>query len=103
MLIATAAALVTVAVYAFERDTRGAAARELANPCDAACAARHGRLSGAIQNEALRVLDRAACRFGSSREEFALALFDRRRAEAYERKHGVNPRDLGGLLSLLGG
>ena len=49
------------------------------------------------------MLDRAACRFGSSREEFALALFDPERAPQYERDHGVNPRDLGGLLSLLGG
>ena len=73
------------------------------NPCDERALPDTGGLTGAIQNEALRVLDRAACRFGSSREEFALALFDRERAAEYEREHGVDPRNLGGLLSLLGG
>ena len=103
VMIATAAALMTVAVYAFERDTRAPPPVELANPCAQRALPDTGGLSGAIQIEALRVLDRGACRFGSSREEFALALFDRERAEAYERKHGINPRDIGGLLSLIGG
>jgi hypothetical protein len=40
---------------------------------------------------------------GTSREEFALALFDPKRAKQFERDHGVNPRSANGLLSLLGG
>ena len=75
----------------------------LENPCEDRPLPEAGGFSGAIQTEALRVLDRGACRFGSSREEFALALFDRERAVEYEREHGVNPRDIGGLLSLIGG
>ena len=103
VLAATGVALVTVAVYAYERDNRAPPPVPLANPCEERTLPDTGGFSGAIQNEALRVLDRAACRFGSSREEFALALFDRGRAAEYEREHGVNPRNLGGLLSLLGG
>ena len=48
--------------------------------------------------EALVALDRAACRFGSSREELAIALADDAAAAAYEREHGVDPRSAGGLL-----
>jgi hypothetical protein len=55
-----------------------------------------------IQDQALAALDRAACRFGSSREELALALADREHARAYEREHGVDPRSVGGLLEALG-
>ena len=40
---------------------------------------------GAIQNEALQLLDRAACQAGTSREEYALALFDPKRAAQFER------------------
>ena len=47
-------------------------------------------------------LDDAACRFGSSREELALALADPASARAYEREHGVDPRSFGGLLDVLG-
>jgi hypothetical protein len=103
VLAATGIALVTVAVYAFERGNQAPPPVPLANPCDQRSLPDAGGISGAVQIEALRVLDRAACRFGSSREEFALALFDRGRAAEYQREHGVNPQDLGGLLSLLGG
>ena len=103
VLVATGVALATVVVYAVERRTQAPPPVTLANPCDARPLPDTGGVAGALQIEALRVLDRAGCRFGSSREEFALALFDRERAAAYEREHGVNPQSLGGLLSLLGG
>ena len=103
VLAATGIALVTVAVYAFERGNQAPPPVTLANPCDERSLPDASGFSGALQNEALRVLDRAACRFGSSREEFALALFDPERGAQYKRDHGVNPRDLGGLLSVLGG
>jgi hypothetical protein len=51
-----------------------------------------------VQNEALKALDRAACRFGSSREELVLALGSARDARRFERRHGVNPRSLGGAV-----
>jgi hypothetical protein len=43
-------------------------------------------------------LDRAACRFGSSREELALALANETQARAYRRTYGVDPRSVSDLL-----
>jgi hypothetical protein len=75
----------------------------LQDPCTERQLPEAGGFAGAIQNEALQLLDRAACQAGTSREEYALALFDPERAKQFERDHGVNPRGAGGLLSLLGG
>jgi hypothetical protein len=101
--LATAAALATVAVYAVERNAQAPAPVALQDPCEERALPNSGGFAGAIQNEALKLLDRAACQAGTSREEYALALFDRERAKTFEREHGVNPRSAGGLLSLLGG
>jgi hypothetical protein len=101
--LATAAAFVTVAVYAAEHNAQAPAPVTLQDPCDERRLPEAGGVAGAIQNEALQLLDRAACQAGSSREEYALALFDPKRANRFERDHGVNPRSAGGLLSLLGG
>jgi hypothetical protein len=63
-----------------------------------------GGVTGLLQREALVLLDRTACRLGSSREELVLALADKDDAKRFQREHGVNPRTLGGLLqALLGG
>jgi hypothetical protein len=65
---------------------------------------RAGGVGGFLQDQALALLDRTACRLGSSREELVLALADESEARRFERKHGVNPRTIGGLLqALLGG
>ncbi|MGA9372331.1 MAG: hypothetical protein WBV53_10845, partial [Solirubrobacterales bacterium] len=53
-----------------------------------------GGISGALQNASLAALDRAACEFGSSREELLLALFDDRLQHKFEQEHGVNPRSV---------
>ena len=58
-------------------------------------------VSGALQDEALELLDRTACRLHSSREELVLALADPSEARRFEREHGVNPRTTGGLLRIL--
>jgi MFS family permease len=55
-----------------------------------------GGVTGFLQREALVVLDRTACRLGSSREELVLALADKDDARRFQREHGVNPRTLGG-------
>ena len=55
-------------------------------------------IDGALQDVALIALDRAACRYGSSREQLALALVDDGARADYEREFGVDPRDIGGLL-----
>ncbi len=103
VIVAAGLAVTTVVVYAVEHDAQAPPPVTLQDPCKERDLPDAGGLTGVIQNEALKVLDQAACRTGTSREEFALALFDRERAAEFEREHGVNPRDLGGLLSLLGG
>jgi predicted MFS family arabinose efflux permease len=74
----------------------------IADPCKPRDLPDTGGLGGFLQDQALAALDRAACRFGSSREELALALADKEHARAYEREYGVDPRSVGGLLEALG-
>ena len=75
------------------------------DPCTAhRTAPNAGGLGGFLQRQALSLLDRTACRLGSSREELVLALADEDDAKRFQREHGVNPRTLGGVLqALLGG
>jgi hypothetical protein len=74
----------------------------IANPCLDRDLPRTGGIDGFVQDAALVALDRAACRFGSTREELALALADEEDARAFRRAHGVDPRSTGGLLDVLG-
>ncbi|MGZ4279409.1 MAG: MFS transporter [Solirubrobacteraceae bacterium] len=60
-----------------------------------------GGVSGFLQDEALRLLDSAACKAGSSREELVLALADKDEAKRFQREHGVDPRTAAGVLQLL--
>jgi hypothetical protein len=63
-----------------------------------------GGLQGFLQRQVLVVLDKAACRLGSSREELVLALADKKDAQRFKEKYGVDPRSVTGLLGgLLGG
>jgi hypothetical protein len=73
----------------------------LADPCAARELPDTGGITGFAQDTALRGLDLAACRFGSSREELVLALANPDDAEAYEDEHGVNPRSPSSLLGEL--
>jgi len=70
----------------------------IADPCRPRDLPATGGIDGAIQDVALTALDRAACRYGSSREELALALVDDGARRAYRREHGADPRDIVGLL-----
>jgi MFS family permease len=70
----------------------------IADPCRDRDLPSTGGLDGLIQDGALKLLDRAACRYGSSREELALAIGDDAVAREYEREHGTNPRKVPGLL-----
>jgi hypothetical protein len=70
----------------------------IADPCQTRELPRTGGFEGFLQDAALVSLDRAACRFGTSREELALAIADEDLGRAYRREHGVDPRDVGGLL-----
>lgn len=56
-----------------------------------------GGISGFLQDRSLELLDRAACEYGSSREELLLALVDEDEREDFERKYGEDPGDISGL------
>ena len=74
----------------------------IADPCADRDLPDTGGIDGFLQDRALEALDSAACRLGSSREALALALADADEARAYERRYGVDPRSLGGILEGLG-
>jgi hypothetical protein len=75
----------------------GASEREtvqIGDPCQDRTLPGTGGIGGTLQDLSLAALDRAACDFGSSREELLLALFDDERRDEFEREHGEDPRDL---------
>jgi MFS family permease len=98
--MAAIAALVAAGGYgiAYARSTRETV--KIADPCQDRDLPDVGGITGALQNASLEALDRAACRFGSSREELLLAIFDDRLQRKFEKDHGVDPRS---ALSLLQG
>ncbi|MGZ5308949.1 MAG: MFS transporter [Solirubrobacterales bacterium] len=65
---------------------------ELADPCQDRELPDAGGIGGALQGLTLSGLDRAACKFGSGREELLLALFDDELRDRFEAEHGVDPR-----------
>lgn len=71
---------------------------EIRNPCKGRDLPGTGGIGGFLQDAGLTALDRAACKFGSSREALALAIADRDEAKAYRRRYGVDPRSATGLL-----
>jgi hypothetical protein len=95
---AAAVALALPAAQAALRPRLAPAPVRIADPCRPRALPSTGGIEGALQDAALVALDRAACRFGSSREELALALADERLAREYERAHGVDPRSASDLL-----
>ena len=98
MLAAGAAAVVLAGGAALARPALAPEPVTLADPCQPRELPGTGGIEGAIQDVALVALDRAACRYGSSREELALALVDADARADYEREYGVDPRSIGGLL-----
>ena len=58
-----------------------------------------GGVTGFLQDQALKLLDSAACKAGSSREELVLALADKDEAKRFQREHGVDPRVGGGAAA----
>jgi MFS family permease len=87
---ATAAAVGYGVVFASsERETVA-----IGDPCQDRALPETGGIGGALQDLSLAALDRAACEFGSSREELLLALFDDELQEKFEDEHGVDPRSV---------
>jgi hypothetical protein len=102
----TAVALLcaTAVVIALRIDDRNRAEPVvLADPCKDRKQPDSGGLFGAIQDFALERLDRAACEFGSSREELVLALADDAEDKRFKEKYHEDPRSLGGILEGLFG
>jgi MFS family permease len=64
------------------------------DPCEGRDQPGTGGIEGIVQDVALIGLDRAACEFGSSREELAIALVDEDAAATYEAEYGVDPRSI---------
>ncbi len=100
---ALAVALLAPAAYGLTRSVIGPESVTIADPCGERDSPDSGGLTGFLQDRALEQLDRVACDNGSSREELVLAIADDAEAEAYERKYGVNPRSLEGILDALPG
>ena len=69
----------------------------IADPCEGRDLPGTGGIGGIVQDAALVGLDRAACDFGSSREELAIALVDDEAAQEYEDEHDVDPRSVENL------
>jgi MFS family permease len=92
--VAGIAAIAATAGYgvAYANSTRETV--QIGDPCHERNLPDVGGITGALQDISLSALDRAACKFGSSREELLLALFDDRLQHKYEEEHGVNPRSL---------
>jgi MFS transporter len=91
--------------YAALYDSTAPKPPEIQDPCHPHREAPNvGGLGGFLQRGALALLDRTACRLGSTREELVLALADKQDAASFKQKYGVDPRSVTGLLGgLLGG
>jgi hypothetical protein len=102
-LAIAAVALLAVPAYAAARTSVAPAPVKLADPCQPRRLPDTGGIAGALQDTALQSLDRAACRYGSTREELVLALADSAEADHFQKAHGVNPRSITGILQGLFG
>ena len=93
-----ACALIAAAVYGvvFSNSERERVA--IADPCSVdRNLPDTGGIGGLLQDVSLQALDRAACDFGSSREELLLALFNDDEQDRFEERYGEDPRSIGNL------
>jgi predicted MFS family arabinose efflux permease len=102
MAVAGALTFGTPAAYAALHHAIAPEPPAIQDPCHAdRTLPKTGGVSGLLQEQALKLLDSAACKAGSSREELVLALADKGEAKRFEREHGVNPRTAAGILQVL--
>jgi MFS family permease len=92
--MAAIAAIVAAAGYGVAYASSSRETVAIRDPCQDRQLPDVGGITGELQDISLAALDRAACKFGSSREELLLALFDDRLRHKFEEEHGVNPRSL---------
>ena len=76
---------------------------KIASPCLDRKLPNSGGLFGVLQDSALILLDKAACGYGSSREELVMALADDAENERFKQKYGEDPRSAKGILQGLFG
>lgn len=74
----------------------------IADPCAHRQLPATGGAAGLLQDGVLVLLDTAACQFGSTREELALALIGHEQARAYADRYQIEAPSLTRLLSALG-
>ena len=91
---AGAAAALAAAGYGIAFAASNQTTVPIRDPCKERQLPDTGGITGQLQDISLAALDRAACSFGSSREELLLALFDDRLQHKFEQEHGVNPRSV---------
>jgi len=77
---------------------------QIADPCSGGSLPIIGGITGLLQTGALEVLDQAACRLHTSREELVLALASPAEAKRFAASHdGINPHSIiSPLISLFG-
>jgi hypothetical protein len=86
------ASIAALAGYGIVFAAKGQETVPIRDPCQDRSLPDTGGITGFLQDQSLAALDRAACQFGSSREELLLALFDDRLQHQFEQEHHVNPR-----------
>ena len=91
---AAAAAIAASAGYGIAFASTSQVVVPIRDPCKDRQLPDTGGITGALQDISLSALDRAACTFGSSREELLLALFNDRLQHKFEEEHHVNPRSV---------
>jgi MFS family permease len=91
---AAVASLAALAAYGAVFAAKGQETVPIRDPCKDRNLPDTGGITGFLQDQSLAALDRAACDFGSSREELLLALFDDRLQRRFEEEHHVNPRSV---------
>jgi MFS family permease len=91
---AAAASIAALVGYGVFFAAEGKETVPIRDPCQDRNLPDTGGIGGFLQDQSLAALDRAACSFGSSREELLLALFDDRLQHKFEEEHGVNPRSV---------
>ena len=90
--LAAAAAAGCAVVFAVEQDAEAPPPVVARRPVQPARRSRApAGIAGAIQQQALKQLDQAACRLGVPREELALAIFDADRAQKFEARARRRP------------
>jgi MFS family permease len=95
--IAGAAAVAAAAGYGIAFAATDQVAVPIRDPCKERQLPDSGGITGSLQDITLSALDRAACQFGSSREELLLALFDDHLRDRFEQEHHVDPRSITSL------